>query len=143
MVPEFKQIQMGMLSLYLLNVAEADPSNPDNDFAPELHERMYAKRTREMWMAAGFAANAGLAVGIAIDPEQPDWPVLYIELGDGIGQVSWHVPAHPVPFDGHDTAEKYKRIGDFAELHDLAPTRPLVAIQADTPSEAVDSSESA
>jgi hypothetical protein len=130
MDPEIMRIQLGMLSMYLLNAAEADPSNPDNDIAPELHERMYAKRTREMWMAAGFAASAGLGVGVAIDPKEPDWPVLFIELGDGIGQVSWHIPAHPVPFDGHTTAEKYRRIAAFAELHDLAPARPVMVLEA-------------
>jgi hypothetical protein len=59
------------------------------------------------------ALAAGLRAGIRIDPAEPEWPVVYIELPTG--QVSWHMPQHPVPWDGHDTAEKYRRCRAFAE----------------------------
>lgn len=145
---EIEQIQLGMLSMYLMNAAELDPSNPDNQIAPELHEQMYARRNRELWSAAAFAANAGLKVGVDTDDRCADraYPlVLYIELPTG--QVAWHIPAHSVPYDGHDTATKYKRIGDFAEQNDLLPQRPVILMETqhpghDTPSEPVDSRES-
>jgi hypothetical protein len=53
------------------------------------------------------------------DPAEPDWPVIYITLPTG--QVSWHlspddtdlfghVPRGAAVWDGHDTAEKYRRL---------------------------------
>lgn len=57
------------------------------------------------------------------DPDEPDWPVIYITTP--AGQLSWHlaradldlfehVPwnpaAAPSPWDGHSTAEKYERL---------------------------------
>jgi hypothetical protein len=38
--------------------------------------------------------------------------VAYIELPTG--QVSWHLPEHPIPFDGHDTPTKYARAQAYA-----------------------------
>lgn len=65
------------------------------------------------------------------DPAEPGWPVLYIELPTG--QASWHispddldllehVPAGAATWDGHDTAEKYRRLdqatANVAASHD-------------------------
>jgi hypothetical protein len=58
--------------------------------------------------ALGMAAMAGLETGIRVDPADPDRPVAYVELPTG--QVSWRMPAHQRPYDGHTTAEKYARI---------------------------------
>lgn len=60
-------------------------------------------------LAALHVANlCGYPAGFRIDPEQPEWPVAYIELPLA-GQVSWHMPQHPTPYDGHTTSEKYVR----------------------------------
>lgn len=53
------------------------------------------------------------------DPETPGWPILYVRLPTG--QLSWHlsfrdmdlfshVPSGAAIWDGHDTAEKYRRL---------------------------------
>lgn len=63
--------------------------------------------------AMGLAAQSGIATGIRIDPEDPAWPVVFIELPTG--QVSWHLPSHSTGWDGHLTVEKFSRIKAFAE----------------------------
>ena len=62
--------------------------------------------------------------GVAVDPDEPDWPVLYIDLPDG--QVSWHfqrseaidllagIPKYDGEWDGHSTEEKYTRLKSLA-----------------------------
>lgn len=56
------------------------------------------------------------------DPQEPDWPVVYVDTPQG--QMSWHLAptdldlyAHVpvvtpdrVTWDGHDTPEKYRRL---------------------------------
>ena len=79
--------------------------------AIEANDTQYHIRYALVLRAAGTAAELGLATGIRIDPEEPEWPVVYIELPTG--QVSWHMPQHPVPFDGHTTEEKYRRIQEY------------------------------
>lgn len=68
----------------------------------------YALRNDLVLAALTLARAAGLAAGVYIDPAAPDWPVVIIETP--VGQVSWHLPAHPIPWDGHTTAEKYRRV---------------------------------
>lgn len=79
----------------------------------EAHDTDYDERYPLVLQAMAWASCAGLATGIAIDPEEPDWPAVYIELPTG--QVSWHMPAHPTPYDGHSTPEKYARIRAYIE----------------------------
>lgn len=71
------------------------------------------------------AVFLGLEAGIRLDPEQPEWPVVFIEL-PGAGQVSWHIPQHEKPWDGHTTEDKYTRIQTFcgAVGPDFVPTVP-------------------
>lgn len=73
----------------------------------ESYDQNYDVRYGLVLYALTLAFGLGYQAGIAIDPAQPDWPVVFIELPTG--QVSWHMPAHPVPFDGHTTEEKYAR----------------------------------
>jgi len=54
------------------------------------------------------ARRCGIEAGIRIDPEQPEWPVVFIELPTG--QVSWHIAQHGREWDRHTTEEKYGRI---------------------------------
>lgn len=71
----------------------------------------YEPRYTVILTAMAVASIAGYKTGIAFDPAEPDWPAVYIELPTG--QVSWHMPRHEVPWDGHSTPEKYERISKF------------------------------
>lgn len=73
----------------------------------------YENRNGMVIDALGYARYIGISAGIRIDPDEPEWPVVFIELPTG--QVSWHVPQHDVPWDGHTTEEKYQRIKEFCE----------------------------
>ncbi|MEA5366068.1 hypothetical protein VA596_41530 [Amycolatopsis sp., V23-08] len=77
----------------------------------ERHDTNYVIRYPLVVRALGIAAELGYVVGIALDPAEPAWPVVYIELP--AGQVSWHMPAYGGEYDGHTTPEKYQRIRDF------------------------------
>lgn len=87
--------------------------------AIEEHDENYEPRYALVLAALFFANVAGYPVGIAIDPAVPAWPVVYIELPTG--QVSWHMPAHPTPFDGHSTPEKYARIKAYVAAEVIEP----------------------
>lgn len=68
---------------------------------------------RYIWVlkALSEAASKGFDTGIKIDPELPEWPVVYIELPTG--QISWHMPQFSGDWDKHTTPEKFKRIREF------------------------------
>jgi hypothetical protein len=74
----------------------------------------YSARYRCVYGALYAALRAGYAGGVAIDPKEPDWPVVYIELPTG--QVSWHMPAHVKAWDEHSTATKYNRTAAYTYL---------------------------
>ncbi len=74
----------------------------------------YDIRNKLIYSAFAMASAIGYEVGIGYDPqEMVDWPVIFIELPTG--QVSWHVPAHTIKWDGHTTEEKYIRVHDYSE----------------------------
>lgn len=79
----------------------------------EEHDTDYDTRFRLVWQAVDHARAVGYPAGVRIDPAEPEWPTVYIELPTG--QVSWHMPQHPEMWDGHDTAEKYRRLRAFVE----------------------------
>lgn len=54
---------------------------------------------------------AGIGIGAHDGTDLSLWPIVYIELPTG--QVSWHMPAHHHPYDGHTTTEKYERIANY------------------------------
>jgi len=74
----------------------------------------YAVRYGLVLEAVHMAHKAGYETGFRIDPEEPEWPVAYIETPEG--QVSWHLPQHIKPWDGHSTEEKFRRIERFAGI---------------------------
>lgn len=63
--------------------------------------------------AASLALRCGYEVGFRIDPDEPEWPVVFIELPTG--QISWHMPQHVNGWDGHDTPTKFERIKEYIE----------------------------
>jgi hypothetical protein len=75
------------------------------------HDEDYDKRYGLVLQAIAEAHRLGHAAGFRIDASEPEWPVGYIELPTG--QVSWHIPQHATPWDGHTTEEKYKRINEY------------------------------
>lgn len=79
----------------------------------EQHDTDYAARYPLVLWAVSAAADEGLQAGFRVDPDDPEWPVAYIELPQG--QVSWHMPQHPVAYDGHSTPEKYARVRAYID----------------------------
>lgn len=82
----------------------------------------YYDRNLVVQALAKLAILAGYTVGIKIDPEEPNWPILFMDLGTG--QMSWHLPkdealrSFPVynqPWDHHDLEEKRARLKCFIE----------------------------
>ena len=74
-------------------------------------EANYGARNDTIYQALAMARLLDYSAGIRLDPEEPEWPVIYIELPTG--QVSWHVAQHEHPWDTHTTADKYGRIADW------------------------------
>ena len=97
-----------------------------------LLDGLYGERADIVALAVALSRRLGYAAGTSSDPNEPDWPVVYIELPTG--QVSWHfsandfaacvpggLPEYPTAWDGHDTAEKYRRVREFVRTP--APTQ--------------------
>jgi len=93
--PPIDTAQYGMLAMLLTSI--------------KANDEKYDVRSGLVYRALVEAHRLGLACGFRIDPNEPDWPVAYIELPFG-GQVSWHMPAFPQAWDGHTTEEKFRRI---------------------------------
>ena len=101
------------LGRVLSTIAATDPSRtghtgPDT---PEISAR-YARRNTLIWQALALAIDRGIPAGVGYDPADPRPVVVYLEL-PGVGQVSWHLPAHPYPWDGHSTGGKYQRVAAY------------------------------
>lgn len=79
----------------------------------------YEERNRHVYELLAVAAQSGWPHGIRIDPADPEWPVVYVELPVA-GQVSWHVPQYADPWDGHTTDEKYERAARYGASLPLA-----------------------
>ena len=71
----------------------------------------YDARYPLVFSALAIALHLGMEAGVRVDPEEPEWPVVFIELPTG--QVSWHVPRHVKEWDGHTTEEKFGRMARF------------------------------
>ena len=113
----------GRLALTLAAIAQVDPSRtghtgPDTDATAAA----YAVRNSMIWWALAEAQSAGVPAGIGYDPADPRPVVVYLQLPTG--QVSWHLPAHPTGFDGHDTATKYARVDAYTRQHGLTGGTP-------------------
>ena len=77
------------------------------------HDQGYHLRYKLVLEAMYVANMLDYPTGIRIDPNEPEWPVVYIELPTG--QVSWHMPQHSEEWDGHSTEEKFERIKRYME----------------------------
>ena len=83
-------------------------------------QEVYYDRNLVVMAFAKLAQARGFQVGLRLDPDEPDWPVLMIDLPSG--QVSWHLPAAEVigdwseytdEWDSHTLVEKQERIVQF------------------------------
>ncbi len=79
----------------------------------ELFDTDYPVRHTLVLEAMAAAHQAGYLTGYRLDPQEPDWPVAFIQLPTG--QVSWHMPAFPEAWDGHDSGAKFDRIRAFCK----------------------------
>ena len=95
----------------------ASPVMLQSEHDEQLNE-LYTDRNNAVQLALRLAEFAGLKGGIRDPVEDPEWPVVVIELPD-IGEVAWHIPkaelmrSHPVyshPYDGHTNEQKASRI---------------------------------
>ena len=89
----------------------------------------YFDRNQAVLLAAALARTLGCNVGIGIDPDEPDWPVVFIELPTG-KQASWHLPKSELvgewpdyddAWDGHTLEMKRARIAEYVETHHYNP----------------------
>lgn len=69
-----------------------------------------------------LVANLASRYPSCLNNDDPDWPVVFIELPTG--QVSWHISLSDLDlfqhvntgdmvWDGHDTSEKYRRLDEL------------------------------
>lgn len=90
---------------------------------------------RERAALVAFLTNIYPASIAYNDPDEPDWPVVYVETPEG--QLSWHIHeddldlfngvdirrgADAPAWDGHSTDEKYQRLSRLNPWKDCAPT---------------------
>lgn len=97
----------------------------------QANEANYAVRNPLIIQAVSMALRLGMRAGFRLDPQEPEWPVAYIELPTG--QVSWHLPQHSVAYDGHTTAQKYQRCRELAQFALLAPAASPAPAAAEAP----------
>lgn len=100
----------------------------------EEHDLRYEVRNALVLHAVAGAALLGYPAGFRLDPDEPEWPVAFVELplpAGAPGQVSWHLPQHPRAWDGHSTEEKYRRVQAFSQAVEegalVVPDSPVVS----------------
>ena len=86
-------------------------------------QEAYHDRNLAVMALARLAMAFGFPAGLHVDPDEPDWPVLMVDLPSG--QVSWHLPKTEIigpwpmydgDWDGHTLEEKQARVARFVEL---------------------------
>ena len=77
----------------------------------------YFDRNQSVMVLARMALKLGFNVGLIDDPDEPEWPVLMVDLPTG--QVGWHLPKDEIigdwpqyngRYDGHTLKEKRRRL---------------------------------
>lgn len=76
----------------------------------------YDRRNELVMQAMATAGRLDYDIGIRIDEDEKEWPVVYIKLPTG--QISWHLPQYEKEWDGHTNSEKYERIDKYIESVD-------------------------
>jgi hypothetical protein len=89
-----------------------------NDFSSKFNS-LYEERNRIVALVVFLARRQGYKTGCKKDPEDPEYPIVFIDLP--CGQVSWRVHGsdlryfpslgpYPKEWDKHTSREKYDRI---------------------------------
>lgn len=82
---------------------------------------VYEDRNLVVLLLLKLLRDRGFEVGYRIDPEEPEWPVVYAN-SPNIGQISWHIPQKDLPdwieegeleYNGHTNEEKNRRVREF------------------------------
>lgn len=83
----------------------------------EIHnnDNQYDVRYTLVFAAMNLANSVGYDVGVKFNPQEPEWPIFYIDLPTG--QISWHMPEYTGDWDGHSTEEKYRRVNNYINSH--------------------------
>lgn len=81
---------------------------------------LYSERASCVALIVALGAMIGWRFGYGLDPQAPDWPVVYVDTP--AGQLSWHfsrddyercfpggLPRYAGEWDLHDAPEKYRR----------------------------------
>jgi len=83
-------------------------------------DEAYFDRNQLALAFAKLALDRGWTTGLGIDPDEPDWPVLYVDTP--AGQLSWHLPKAEVvgewpryhgKWDGHTVEQKRARLASL------------------------------
>ncbi len=91
-----------------------------NNTQSSTKDEAYFDRNQAVLAMAKLAMQQGYNVGIKTDPDEPDWPVLMIDLPTG--QVGWHLPkeeiigewpAYKKEWDKHTLDEKRNRMFEY------------------------------
>lgn len=111
-----------LLAATLTRIEEIDPSYAElRGVVVGDQDDAYRARNAYVVMAVATAMGIGYPAGFRPD-QDPEWEIAYIDLPTG--QVSWHIPAYAGKWDGHGTAEKYKRVRAYVESTDQTDTLP-------------------
>jgi hypothetical protein len=85
-------------------------------------QEAYIDRNLAVMALAKLAKQQGYNVGVQQDPNEPDWPVIMIDLPTG--QVGWHIPKKELLgdwpdytdlWDGHSVQQKQQRVKKFID----------------------------
>ncbi len=86
-------------------------------------DKVYFDRNQAVMAMARLALQQGYKAGLRVDSNDPDWPVLMIDLPTG--QVGYHLPKNEVTvedwpeydkeWDGHSLVEKRMRMEKFID----------------------------
>lgn len=71
----------------------------------------YELRNKGILTAMVTCLAIGYPAGVRFDPQEPEWPVVYMELPTG--QISYHIPQFPEAWDNHTVEEKNARLESF------------------------------
>lgn len=95
-------------------------------------EEAYLDRNQLAQAFARLALEQGWTTGLSIDPDEPDWPVLYVDTP--AGQISWHLPKHEIigewpryqgKWDGHTVEQKRARLTSLIKAVGTPANRTL------------------
>lgn len=90
----------------------------------EVNDTNYERRYDLIMHLMDLACRIHYFAGFRFDPDEPEWPVAFVELPTG--QVSWHMPAFNVPYDGHSTGKNTAvagNIGKRSPIQDVWPSK--------------------